>query len=396
MTAVRQAWPDGRLHLLTLADGPLLERAERVGVRTTLLSLPGELNALGDSQLAGNGAARKWGSLLWQSLQAAPATWDVVQRLKRCIREVSPTLIHSNGIKTHLLLRLSGIRRPALVWHVHDFYRARPVVRRLLRWAGRGVAGALAISQAVADDLALAMPDLPIRVIPNTIDVNTFVPTTVSGDWLDAAAGLPPAAAATVRVGLIATYARWKGQDLFLEAIARLPPCPVPTRFYVIGGPIYGTQGSQFTEDELCARARELGVADRVGFIGFRQDPASAFQALDVVVHASTRPEPFGLTIVEGMACGRAVIVAAAGGAVELFRQDHDALGFPPGDASALAAAIRSLILDPEQRRRLGAQARETAVLRFNTEQLGPKIVEAYGSFLRAGLRPHLAARDVG
>jgi glycosyltransferase involved in cell wall biosynthesis len=395
MTAVRHTRPDWRPRLLALADGPLLERAERAGVPTTLLPMPTELNALGDSQLAGTTAPRQWGNLLWQSLQAARATWDYGQRLKEAIRALRPALIHSNGIKSHLLLRLTGLRRPPVVWHVHDFYQARPVVRRLLRWARRGVAGALAISRAVAGDLAEALPDLPVRVVANTVDANTFTPTVASGDWLDLAANLPPAPPATVRVGLIATYARWKGQDLFLEAVARLGPCPVPTRFYIIGGPIYGTHGSQFTRNELRDRARTLGVVDQVGFIGFQEEPASAFQALDIVVHASTRPEPFGLTIVEGMACGRAVVVAAAGGAVELFRPDHDALGFRPGDADALADAIRTLLLDPQRRQRLGERARETVLRSFTTAQLGPHIVQAYESFRGAGVRPRVAMASV-
>ena len=130
---------------------------------------------------------RKWANLCWKSLQAVPATWRYLQRLHERVREINPTLIHSNGIKTHLLLRLAGIRRPPIVWHVHDFYRARPVVRRLLPWAARGVAGALAISQAVANDLIFGLPDLPVRIVPNGIDVNTFAPSAVPGDWLDAA-----------------------------------------------------------------------------------------------------------------------------------------------------------------------------------------------------------------
>jgi glycosyltransferase involved in cell wall biosynthesis len=201
-------------------------------------------------------------------------------------------------------------------------------------------------------------------------------------------------------VGLIATYARWKGQDLFLEAIARLAPCHVPVRFYLIGGPIYGTQGSQFSVDELRERLRELGLTDRVGLVGFRADPAPAFQALDVVVHASTRPEPFGLTIIEAMACGRAVIVAGAGGAAELFRHDQDALGFPPGDATALAEVMHRLIQDPALRDRLGVQARRTVVQRYNSGDLGPKILEAYAAFLPASCQgvaaamPHVANAD--
>ena len=80
---------------------------------------------------------------------------------------------------------------------------------------------------------------------------------------------------------------------------------------------MYDTAGSQHTMEELQALADGLGLGGRVGFTGFLP-PAPAMRALDVVVHASTRPEPFGLVIAEAMACGRAVITSAAGGAAEL------------------------------------------------------------------------------
>ena len=102
--------------------------------------------------------------------------------------------------------------------------------------------------------------------------------------------------------------------------------------------------------------AGRQGLEGRVGFLGFQEDPAEAFRALDVVVHASTRPEPFGLTIVEAMACAKPVVAAAAGGAAELFQDGRDALGHPPGDADALAAAVGRLVDDPALPARLSAE----------------------------------------
>jgi glycosyltransferase involved in cell wall biosynthesis len=115
---------------------------------------------------------------------------------------------------------------------------------------------------------------------------------------LDAMSGLPQAPANTIRVGLVATLARWKGHATFLEAIARLPD-PLPVRAYIVGDAMYQTEGSQYSLDELRQLARSLGLADRVGFTGFVHTPEATFRALHVVVHASTAPEPFGLVIAE-------------------------------------------------------------------------------------------------
>jgi glycosyltransferase involved in cell wall biosynthesis len=84
------------------------------------------------------------------------------------------------------------------------------------------------------------------------------------------------------------------------------------------------------------------------------------------------------LTIVEAMACGRAVVVAQSGGAAELFKHHYDAIGVDPANASALASAIGSLVLDPVLRRRLGEAARGSAVDRFARHRLGPQLLEVY------------------
>jgi glycosyltransferase involved in cell wall biosynthesis len=154
-----------------------------------------------------------------------------------------------------------------------------------------------------------------------------------------------------------------------------------PLRFFVIGGPIYQTHGSQWSDGELRAKAAGLTASGAVGFVAFQEEPAAVYRALDVVVHASTQPEPFGLTIAEAMSCGRPVILARAGGAAELFTEDHDAVGVPPGDAAALAVALQALAADPQRRERLAANARAAALRRFDRGRLGPELLDAYAGF---------------
>ena len=111
----------------------------------------------------------------------------------------------------------------------------------------------------------------------------------------------------------------------------------------VIGDAVYETEGSQHSRAELEALVRHLGIADRVGFTGFVTRPEAALRSLDVVVHASTSPEPFGLVIVEAMATARAVVMSLAGGAAEIVTPGVDALGHVPGDVNGLAARITEL-----------------------------------------------------
>jgi glycosyltransferase involved in cell wall biosynthesis len=180
-------------------------------------------------------------------------------------------------------------------------------------------------------------------------------------------------------VGLVATFARWKGHEVFLEAAARVP-ADRPCRFYVVGGPIYQSAGSQYTPEELKGRAEALGLNGRVGFTGHQSDPVAALRALDVVVHASTRPEPFGRVIVEGMACGRAVIAMRDGGAAELFDHEVSALGCRPGDPDELAGAMTRLVDDPSLRERLGAAGRRAALSRFDRARLADEWLAVLGA----------------
>ena len=184
---------------------------------------------------------------------------------------------------------------PRLLWHVHDYVGSRPLMSRLMRMHARRCAVAIANSHSVARDLdAVCRGRLKnIHTVYNAVDLERFNPRGPTLD-LDAIAGVPPAPAGTIRVGLVATMARWKGHDVFLRALSMLPK-ELPIRGYVIGGPIYSTAGSQRSVEELRALASGLGLNGNAAFTGFVKDAAAAMRSLDVVVHASTDPEPFGL-----------------------------------------------------------------------------------------------------
>ena len=343
MASVAEVLPSVERHLIVAGDGPLIARAEALGVTVHVLPFPETLAALGDFGLRDQGWLGKIGWLVTRGVPAGLACRGYTRHLGALLRELDPTVVHSNGIKTHILLKLSGFNQVPVIWHVRDFYRPRPLMARALSWACGGVSRAIAISASVGRDAESILNGVPVTVVYNAIDTVRFAPGVGDGPGLDRLAGLPAAVAGTVRVGLVATYARWKGQDLFMSAISRVRSAR-PTRFYIVGGPIYKTKGSQFSEEELRELASKLKVADRLAFVPFQAETADTFRALNVVIHASTRPEPFGRTIVEAMACSRPVVVANGGGASELFTDGKDALGVTPGDTDALAQAMDRLI----------------------------------------------------
>jgi len=130
--------------------------------------------------------------------------------------------------------------------------------------------------------------------------------------------------------------------------------------------------------------ATELGIEKIVGFTGFVDNSAAALRALDIVVHASTQPEPFGLAIAEGMACGKPVVVSAAGGAIEIVTDGVDALTHSPGDASALANRVVKLAQDSALRDRIGVAARASAERQFSRERVVAEMLPIYEGVARA------------
>ncbi len=382
LRTLRDTQPTWELDLVAPSDGELVRAARALGVRVAVVPFPTALARFGERR-SENGIGRGLG---WSAFGQVPAAAVMgaryVARLRHVLSLWQPEIVHANGIKMHLVARWATPRDARLVWHIHDYLAARPMTSRLLSHTVGRCAAVVATSQSVTEDLRTVFGDrVEIATLHNAVDLDRFSPDGPAVD-LDRLAGLAAPPAGVVRVGLIAVLAWWKGHRLFLEAIEKIAretaEREVSVRAYVIGGPLYQTEGSQRTLNDLRRLAAEMGLAHRVGFTGFLEDPARAMRALDIVVHASTEPEPFGLVIAEAMACGRPVVASRSGGAAELITDDVDGVSFEPGSADDLAGCITRLAKDPTRRIVLGCAARATAVRRFDSRRLAAQLVPFY------------------
>lgn len=370
---LRRSRPAWSLHLVLPGAGPLADRAAALGMHVTVLPMPSSLARLGESGLR----SMRRGAAGVRLVRAALDLPGYERQLRTVMENMRPDVLHSNGFKAHVLASRARRTGRHIVWHVHEYISTRPFTRRLLRHYASGGALIVANSESVASDVRGAIgPRTDVRVIYNAVDLRRFSPGGPSAD-LDRLAGLAPAPPGTVRVGLVATFSKWKGHDTFLRAVAALPlSCRV--RAYIVGGAVYDTDGSQYSLEDLRALAAAHGVGARVGFTGFVEDSDQIMRALDVIVHASTTPEPFGLVIAEAMACGRPLVTSATGGAAELVRPGEDALTHRPGNAADLSAAVQALAGDSSLRTRLGEAARATALRRFDARRLADEFASAY------------------
>jgi glycosyltransferase involved in cell wall biosynthesis len=370
---VRRLSPRAEPVVVVPREGPLAVRVREMGADARVLPMPDALAAFGEWSLRGSSDIARRGATL---IGAAGAIAAYQRALASLLSELAPDVIHTNGFKLHVFGTRAAPAGIPIVWHIHEYVSRRPLTRRLLRYHVSRASAVVANSRSVADDVSSALgAGAPVTSIYNAVDLDEFAPAGITAD-LDARAQLPSAAPGTVRVGLVATFARWKGHETFLRAIRTMGAAPV--RGYIVGGPVYDTAGSQHTIEDLRSLAASMGLSNHIGFTGFVERPSEAMRALDVVVHASTEPEPFGLVIAEGLACGRAVVVSAGGGAAELVEHDVDALTFAPGDADALARTLLRCTGDAPLRARLGAAARRTAVRRFDPDVFARAFLELY------------------
>jgi glycosyltransferase involved in cell wall biosynthesis len=378
ITSLRTSTPDLEIEALLLEDGPLLAELSGLGVKVDVFRLPEALATLGEN--------RESGATWFESARAAAALVGWLPRFSAVVRRKRAQILHSNGLKTHLLSALVKPGDVPLIWHLHDLVSTRAVTSRVLpRLQGRATIG-IAISEAVARDARGILRRLPLEIVLNGVQTEQFAPGRAQPADLDTLAQLSRAPADTVRVGLVGTYASWKGHRLFLDAVSKVT---LPNaRFYIVGGPVYSTLGSQITEGELRERIAQLGLQARCGVVGFQRTIGPVYAGLDIVIHASTRPEPFGRTIAEAMASGRAVIAAGSGGALEQIEDGENGLFFPPGDPAALGERIALLVTNDELRRKLQARALVRARSHLDAARLGPALAGIYEGLGRGTTRP--------
>jgi glycosyltransferase involved in cell wall biosynthesis/aminoglycoside phosphotransferase (APT) family kinase protein len=234
-----------------------------------------------------------------------------------------------------------------------------------LRALARGVDRYLAVSRGIAAELVgrLGWPAEKIEVVYNAVDAERVA--------VSAPPGLREELGDEGRP-LVLTPARLdaqKGHATLFEAIAQ-----VPDAVFVLAG-----EGPE--REPLEALARRLEIADRVRFLGRREDVPALLAACDVFALPSLY-EGSSLAVLEAMAAGIPVVSSAIGGTDELIEEGRGGLLVAPGDAAALAAALRRMLDEPELRESLAAGARERVEGGLRREQMAGRVMRVYSELL--------------
>lgn len=339
--------------------GPLVEEMERRGIGVHLgypapRLLEVKRKSLGKDRLA-----------------AAAYPWDMartVTGLAALIRREGYDLVFTNSAKADIYGSLAGraARRP-VVWRLHDIAGADAFSRLNLFLfrvsANRFADRVLAISQVVRDALIeLGVKENKVSMVHNGV-ITGGRGAPADRDETRGAWGVPPHAPL---VGMVGRLVGWKGPDCFIEAAAAVAVGLPEAFFMLVGDAIFGEKAYL---GELKAMAAARGLEGRVIFTGFRDDVEDIIASMDVLVHASVLPEPFGLVLIEAMAQGLPVVATRGGGVGEIVQDGVTGVLVPPRDAAAMAEAISGLLGDPSRAKAMGEAGRRVVAERFELRE---------------------------
>jgi len=330
----------------------------------------------------------RWGASAYHTIGLAlllvRRVWPRARALRHIIEQRKIDLLHTNIRVGHdregiIAAQWAGI---PCVCHVRDFEEPGWFDRRL---AARASA-CIYISQAVRRcHLEAGVPHKKGRVVYNGVDWAAF---GAPQDAREARRSLAHRCE-TLRslgvgdsgplVGIVGRLERWKGQHVFLQAMAEVAQRLPKAKGVVVGDPVpYDLP----YHDHLLTLRDQLGLSEQVSFHGFVKDLPRLMAALDVLVLASTSPEPFGRVLIEAMASARPVVATDAGAAPEIVQDGVEGFLVPAGDAPALSAALVRLLSDPLLAQAMGQRGLETVKRRFGVQQYTEGVQAVYSELL--------------
>lgn len=352
------------LVLVPKREGPLLEELARRELPYEVVELPRSLLSA---------SRQRWAASITSALLSGPAVAAYVGRVTKTLARRNTRVVHTTGIKMHVLGAVAGRAAGARVlWHLRDILSpgATHALLRGLEKAAR--------PKVIANSRATALSYGPsAEVLYNGIDTELFKPQPRAAlkRELNCGDGLPV-------VGICGVLARWKGQFEFVEAASSLLASGTRAHFVIIGDEIYDTRGERGLRAQLQDRIDATGFSAHIRITGFRGDMPRVYSALDVLVHASIRPEPFGRVLIEAMACGVPVLASRDGGVREIVTDEADGLLFEPGNTRELAQKIGRLLKEPELRERLGTAGRATVMRRFSFDRFKERLASTLRGLL--------------
>ncbi|WP_339801691.1 glycosyltransferase family 4 protein [uncultured Marinobacter sp.] len=322
------------------------------GVERGTLEFAAELVKRGHQSLVISSGGPKVAQLLDQGSthielpvhRKALSSFAQILPMRRLLTELQPDIVHVRSRMPAWITWLAwkgmpAARRPALVSTFHGMYSVNPYSAVMAR-ASRIIAVSECVKQYVLDNYKVA--DERVTVIQRGVDINAFCPRPPETQWLARFHEEHPRLAGKRLIMMPGRISRWKGQTLFVNAMAQILRQMPDAHGIIVGG---AEPGKEHFLEELEQQCRDLGLSNDITFLGQRNDINELYLVASVVCHMSTKPEPFGRTITEALASGTPVAAFDRGGAAETLRACFPQGLVTPDDTSAFAERVMALLV---------------------------------------------------
>jgi glycosyltransferase involved in cell wall biosynthesis len=306
---------------------------------------------------------------------------EALRKLDALFRQYRPVVAHTHLLALNYAYPLMiRYRTPARVYTVHNLaekdigLRTAPMVRALaFRYRIGGVVP-VAIAEEVRVSIQKVYGYTNPPLIPNGIPTDEYAPNPDTRAQWRQAHGIEPRATVVTHIGRFAVQ---KNHALLVEAFAQVHS-DAPLYLLLVGG------GE--LEDAVREQVVELGLQERVRFLGVRADVPAILNASDLFV-LSSRWEGNPMSVMEALAAGLPVVSTAVGGVPELVQEGETGLLVPSEDTGALACALQALVDDPARRQAMGAAARQHAIAHFDIRHTVRMYEELYERLLARGAK---------
>ena len=183
-------------------------------------------------------------------------------------------------------------------------------------------------------------------------------------------------------IGVVGNIREWKGQETVVRALPLLLEQHEDLYCILVGETGESDQPYRDKLDQLC---REFGISERVVFTGFQRNPIDYMRVMNIVLHTSIHPEPFGIVTLEAMSIAKPLISTTIGGPAEVVIDGETGILIEPGRPDLLAAAVDQMLADPESARLMGEKGRERLHERFRLEDNINRTMAVYDEVLGPG-----------
>jgi len=309
-------------------------------------------------------------------------------QVSRAAHRWQAEILHANSIRAGIVVGLARAPRAAKVVHVRDCLPPGALTSATTRLIAATATTVVANSHYTARSLLAAAPRAAVEVVYNAVDLARFDPARI--DRAAARARLQGVGDDRLLLGVVAQLTPWKGQDTAIEALAALHAQGVDAHLLLIGSAKFVARATRYDNEAYLRRLRELaraaGIEERVSWLGERDDVPELIRALDILLVPSWE-EPFGRTVLEGMALEVPVLATNVGGPAEILRDGREGLLLAPRQAADWAQAVAALAADQGRRAQMGRAGRERVALRFTLAAHAAAVLEVYQRALARAAR---------